>query len=62
MENTEEEFMRCLAEQNEAFTQYRYMCEAKSIVCNYNFLFAFARILKVVYESLVKENLNNESL
>lgn len=56
MENTEEEFMRCLAEQNEAFTQYRYMCEAKSIVCNYNFLFAFAHILNFVYESLVKEN------
>ena len=62
MKNTEEEFMRCLAEQNEAFTQYRYMCEAKSIVGNPKFLFAFADILKDVYESLVKENLNNELL
>lgn len=52
----EKEFFQCLNEQNEAFKEYRYMCEAKTIVGNPIFLFAFADILKFVYESLVKEN------
>lgn len=49
------EFDLCLQEQDNAFAQYRYLCEAKSIAGNYQFLFAFAHILIFVYESLEKE-------
>lgn len=56
IENRNVEFQLCLKEQNEAFPEYRYMCETKAITGNPLFLFAFADILKFVYESLVKEN------
>ena len=56
IENRNVEFQLCLKEQNEAFPEYRYMCEAKAITGNPLFLFAFADILKFVYESLIKEN------
>lgn len=56
IENREVEFHLCLEEQNNAFPEYRYMCEAKAITGNPLFLLAFADILKFVYESLVKEN------
>ena len=56
IENRETEFHQCLKEQNNAFPEYRYMCEAKAITGNPLFLLAFADILKFVYESLVKEN------
>lgn len=56
IKDREKEFPLCLNEQNSAFIEYRYMCEAKAITSNPVFLFAFADILKFVYESLVKEN------
>ncbi len=56
IENRNTEFTLCLKEQNEAFVEYRYMCEAKAITGNPLFLLAFAHILKFVYESLEKEN------
>ena len=52
----EKEFYICLQEQDQAFPEYRYMCEAKAMSANPKFLFAFAHILKFVYESLVREN------
>lgn len=57
IENRDVEFSLCLQEQNEAFVAYRYMCEAKAITGNPCFLLAFAHILKFVYESLEKENI-----
>ncbi len=62
IKNREREFSQCLNEQNDAFVQYRYMCEAKAIVGNPEFLFAFAHILKFVYESLVQENGKEDEL
>ena len=56
IENREKEFYICLQEQDQAFPEYRYMCEAKAMSANPKFLFAFAHILKFVYESLVREN------
>ena len=56
IENRDTEFPLCLQEQNNAFVEYRYMCEAKAITGNPRFLLAFAHILKFVYESLEKEN------
>ena len=56
IENREREFSLCLSEQNKAFTEYRYMCEAKAMVGNPRFLLAFADILKFVYQALAKEN------
>ena len=50
------EFRLRLEEQNDAFVEYRYMCETKAIVGNPLFLFAFADILKFVYEALIEEN------
>jgi hypothetical protein len=38
------------------------MCEAKAMSANPVFLFAFAHILKFVYESLVRENGKDEEL
>ncbi len=62
IENRETEFYLCLQEQDQAFPEYRYMCEAKAMSANPKFLFAFAHILKFVYESLVRENEKNEEL
>lgn len=62
IENRETEFYLCLQEQDQAFPEYRYMCEAKAMSANPKFLFAFAHILKFVYESLVRENEKNEKL
>ena len=62
IENREKEFYICLQEQDQAFPEYRYMCEAKAMSANPKFLFAFAHILKFVYESLVRENEKNEEL
>ena len=62
IENRETEFYLCLQEQDQAFPEYRYMCEAKTMSANPKFLFAFAHILKFVYESLVRENEKNEEL
>ena len=62
IENREKEFYLCLQEQDQAFPEYRYMCEAKAISANPSFLFAFAHILKFVYESLVRENGKIEEL
>lgn len=62
IENREKEFYLCLQEQDQAFPEYRYMCEAKAMSANPKFLFAFAHILKFVYESLVRENEKNEEL
>lgn len=62
IKNREKEFYLCLHEQDQAFTKYRYMCEAKAISANPIFLFAFAHILKFVYESLVRENGKIEEL
>lgn len=56
IDNREYEFDLCLTEQNEAFVVYRYMNEAKAISANPIFLFAFAHILKFVYESLIVEH------
>ena len=56
IENKEIEFKLCLKEQNDAFVVYRYMNEAKAITANPKFLFAFAHILKFVYESCVEES------
>lgn len=56
IENREKEFYLCLQEQDQAFIEYRYMCEAKAMSANPRFLFAFAHILKYVYESLSSEN------
>ena len=56
IENREREFAPCLAEQNEAFVTYRYMNEVKSITAHPVFLFAFAHILKFVYEALTEEH------
>lgn len=56
IENKEKEFYLCRQEQDQAFPEYRYMCEAKAMSANPKFLFAFAHILKFVYESLVSEN------
>lgn len=56
IDNRETEFDLCLTEQNEAFVVYRYMNEAKTITANPIFLFAFAHILKFVYESLIAEH------
>ena len=53
IENRETEFYLCLQEQDQAFPEYRYMCDAKAMSANPKFLFAFAHILKFVYESLV---------
>lgn len=55
IDNREREFELCLAELNEAFVTYRYMNEVKSIAANPRFLFAFAHILKYVYETLTEE-------
>ena len=55
IENREREFALCLAEHNEAFVTYRYMNEVKSITAPPVFLFAFAHILKFVYEALTEE-------
>lgn len=55
IDNREREFELCLAEQNEAFVTYRYMNEVKSIAANPRFLFAFAHILKYVYETLTEK-------
>lgn len=55
IDNREKEFQLCLAEQNDAFVTYRYMNEVKSIAANPRFLFAFAHILKFVYETLTEE-------
>ena len=62
IENREKAFYLCLQEQDQAFPEYRYMCEAKAMSANPKFLFAFAHILKFVYESLVRENEKNEEL
>ena len=62
IENRETEFYLCLQEQDRAFPEYRYMCAAKAMSANPKFLFAFAHILKFVYESLVRENEKNEEL
>ena len=62
IENRETEFYLCLQEQDQAFPEYRYMCAAKAMSANPKFLFAFAHILKFVYESLVRENEKNEEL
>ncbi|WP_300712896.1 HEPN domain-containing protein [uncultured Acetatifactor sp.] len=62
IENREKEFYLCLKEQDQAFPEYRYMCEAKAMSANPVFLFAFAHILKFVYESLVRENGKDEEL
>lgn len=62
IENREKEFYLCLQEQDQAFPEYRYMCEAKVMSANPRFLFAFADILKFVYESLVRENGKDEEL
>ena len=62
IENREREFHICLHEQDKAFVEYRYMCEAKSMTGNPKFLFAFADILKFVYESLLKENGKEDEL
>ena len=62
IENRETEFYLCLQEQDQAFPEYRYMCEAKAMSANPKSLFAFAHILKFVYESLVRENEKNEEL
>ena len=62
IENREKEFYICLQEQDQAFPEYRYMCEAKAMSANPKFLFAFAYILKFVYESLVSENEKKEEL
>ena len=56
IDNREKEFVLCLAEQNEAFVTYRYMNEVKSITAHPVFLFAFAHILKFVYEALTEEH------
>lgn len=56
IENRETEFPLWLAEQNEAFVTYRYMNEVKSITAHPVFLFAFAHILKFVYEALIEEH------
>ena len=48
IENREKEFYLCLQEQDQAFPEYRYMCEAKAMSANPKFLFAFAHILKFV--------------
>ena len=56
IDNRKTEFPLCLAEQNEAFITYRYMNEAKSITAHPVFLFAFAHILKFVYEMLTEEH------
>lgn len=55
IDNREREFPLCLSEQNKAFVVYRYINEAKLITANPVFLFAFAHILKFVYESLTEE-------
>ena len=55
-QNEQEYIYICLQEQDQAFPEYRYMCEAKAMSANPKFLFAFAHILKFVYESLVREN------
>ena len=55
IENRETEFALCLAEQNEAFVTYRYINEVKSIAAHPVFLFAFAHVLKFVYEALAEE-------
>ena len=60
IENRDKEFFLCLNEQNNAFMEYRYMCEAKAITGNPIFLLKFAHILKFVYQSLVKENSKSE--
>ena len=59
IKNRENEFYLCLSEQSKAFTEYRYMCEAKSMAGNPIFLFEFAQILKFDYETLAKENGEN---
>lgn len=56
IDNRETEFTLCLTEQNKAFETYRYMNEAKSITAHPVFLFAFAHILKFVYEALTEEH------
>lgn len=56
IKNRDTEFALCLAEQNEAFVTYRYMNEAKFITAHPVFLFAFAHILKFVYEALTEEH------
>lgn len=56
IDNRETEFALCLAKQNEAFIIYRYMNEVKSITAHPVFLFAFAHILKFVYEMLTEEH------
>ena len=56
IDNRETEFTLCLTEQNKAFETYRYMNEAKSITAHPVFLFAFAHILKIVYEALTEEH------
>lgn len=55
IENREKEFPLCLAEQNDAFVTYRYMNEAKRLTAHPVFLFAFAHILKFVYETLIED-------
>ena len=55
IDNRDTEFELCLTEQNDAFIIYRYMNEVKTITANPYFLFAFAHILKFVYESLIEE-------
>jgi len=56
------QYYLCLKEQDQAFPEYRYMCKAKAMSANPVFLFAFAHILKFVYESLVRENGKDEEL
>lgn len=50
------EFDLLLHENGNAFVVYRYACERNEICGDVNFLFAFADILKFVYERLSKEN------
>lgn len=56
IENRDKEFHLCLAEQNKAFVEYRYMNEVKAITAHPIFLFAFADILKFVSKSLIEEH------
>lgn len=54
--NDQAGFDKVLNENGNAFIAHRYACERKEMCGNTNFLFAFANILKSVYESLLKEN------
>lgn len=52
----QDDFELCLSEQNDAFVEYRYICEVERYAIDFNFLFCFANILEKVCSYNLKNN------